>query len=265
MLRSIVSNETRVWVRTRRASNQAFVRSLPDRAFSDPALYEIERKHMLGTSWQLIGHESQLVTTNDRAPATYIAETICGWPAIVVKSAKTGQLHAYHNVCRHKGGPFQWDNTSGVCDLNGLKCKYHGWAFSLEGKLLGVPAFAEACDGKIDRSEFNLWPMRVALWRGLIFVQALPNTPEDPYNGLPLNGFEANEAFVTANKAFCDRLSGVTTTTTAAQGIASKVPLEDFQFHSSATHKLNCNWKVKSYLDIILLLILIYTGIDLLT
>ncbi len=129
----------------------------------------------------------------------------------------------------------QWHDTHGVCDLNGLKCKYHGWAYSLEGKLLGVPAFCDAKDGKLDRSEFDLWPMRVALWRGLIFVQALPNSPNDASAGAALTGPEANEAFVRANKAFCDRMDGVT---------GNRVPLEDFSFHSRASHKLNCNWKV---------------------
>lgn len=220
--------------------NQAFTRSLPGEAFVDPALYQIERKHLLGTSWQLVGHESQFQTSNEKAPATYIAETVCGWPTIVVKSARTGQLHAYHNVCRHKAGPLQWNNTSGPCDLNGLKCKYHGWAYSLEGKLLGVPAFCDPADGKLDRSEFNLWPMRVALWRGLIFVQATPNAEGDPSAGAAMNGAEANEAFVKANKAFCDRLSGISSDGTTA----SRMPLEDFSFHSSASHSLKCNWKV---------------------
>jgi len=223
-------------------TNTSFKQSLPGQVFTDPSFYAAERQHLLGNSWQLIGHESQLHTDNDRAPATYIADYISGWPAIVVKSAKTGKLHAYHNVCRHKGGPLQWHDTSGVCDLNGLKCKYHGWAFSLEGKLLGVPHFSEPKDGKLDRSEFNLWPMRVATWRGLIFVQATPNSPDDPHSGVALTGQEADDAFIKANKAFCDRMNGSN---------GNRVPLEDFSLHSTTSHKLNCNWKlyIENYLE----------------
>lgn len=222
--------------------NNSFTRSLPGKVFTEPQFYELERKHLLGPSWQLVGTESQLVTSNTKAPASYFAETVCGWPTIVVKSAKTGQINAYHNVCRHKGGPLEWNNTAGTCDLNGLKCKYHGWAYSLEGKLIGVPAFGESCAGKLDRSEFNLWPMRVASWRGLIFVQALPNSPEDPSAGVPMTGPEANAAFVKDNKAFCDRLSGVGNTGSASS--SSAVPLEEFSFHSAKSHTLKCNWKV---------------------
>ncbi len=238
------------FVRRFSSVNASFTRSLPGKAFVDPKFYEVERQHLLGPAWQLVGHESQLVTSNEKAPASYFAETVCGWPAIVVKSAKTGQVNAYHNVCRHKGGPLEWNNTAGICDLNGLKCKYHGWAYSLEGKLLGVPAFGESCEGhKLDRSEFNLWPMRVAIWRGLIFVQALPNTPEDPSKGAPLTGPEANAAFVKANQAFCDRMSGIGGGSNGAASASSSVPLEEFSFHSAVSHKLKCNWKVSFVIE----------------
>jgi hypothetical protein len=143
-------------------------------------------------------------------------------------------------------GPLQWNNTSGKCDLNGLKCKYHGWAYNLEGKLVGVPAFCDATDGKLDKSEFNLWPMRVALWRGLIFIQTLPNTESDPCAGTALSGPDADAAFVRENQAFCDRLSG-RKEPGGVVSAASSVPLEEFELHSSATHKINCNWKV--YID----------------
>eukprot|EP00428_Durinskia_dybowskii_P086919 CAMPEP_0170438686 /NCGR_PEP_ID=MMETSP0117_2-20130122/45378_1 /TAXON_ID=400756 /ORGANISM="Durinskia baltica, Strain CSIRO CS-38" /LENGTH=231 /DNA_ID=CAMNT_0010698947 /DNA_START=404 /DNA_END=1098 /DNA_ORIENTATION=- len=114
--------------------------------------------------------------------------------------------------------------------------------FSLEGKLLGVPHFSEPKDGKLDRSEFNLWPMRVATWRGLIFVQATPNSPDDPHSGVALTGQEADDAFIKANKAFCDRMNGSN---------GNRVPLEDFSLHSTTSHKLNCNWKlyIENYLE----------------
>jgi choline monooxygenase len=240
MIRSLVSSKSKLasFGGLRRFStNQSFTRSLPGEVFTDPKYYEVERKHLLGTTWQLLGHESQLNAASERAPAMYIADLVSGWPAIVVKSARNGQVNAYHNVCRHKGGPMQWHDTAGVCDLNGLKCKYHGWAYSLDGKLLGVPAFCDAKDGKLDRSEFDLWPMRVAVWRGLVFVQATPNAPGDPCAGVAMNGPDADAAFLKVNKAFCDRMDGLT---------GNKVPLEEFSFHSQKSHKLNCNWKVRN-------------------
>ena len=60
---------------------------------------------------------------SDNGPATYAADVVSGFPTIVVRSSKTGEINAYHNVCRHKAGPLEWSNTSGICSLNGLKCK----------------------------------------------------------------------------------------------------------------------------------------------
>jgi phenylpropionate dioxygenase-like ring-hydroxylating dioxygenase large terminal subunit len=91
-------------VRSVSAHNSSFTRSLPGVAFTNPEAYEAERQFLLGHSWQLLGLEAQLLPGSDASPATYIAETVCGWPTIVVRSSKTGQLNAYHNVCRHKAG-----------------------------------------------------------------------------------------------------------------------------------------------------------------
>jgi nitrite reductase/ring-hydroxylating ferredoxin subunit len=195
------------------------------------------------------------------------------------------QVHAYHNVCRHKAGPLQWDGTSGACELHGLRCKYHGWAYSLEGKLVGVPGFTDtntdtetdagAKSGRLDRTDLHLWPMRVARWRGLLFLQALPTD-----TGASMSGPSADLQFLEENAAFCERLSGLgkggegggggeggmggmgdlgggggggggggsSGGSSGGSGIGSAssgVPLEEFEFHSASTHTLKCNWKVR--------------------
>ena len=102
--------------------------------------------------------------------------------------------------------------------------------------------------------------MRVALWQGLVFVQALPPaSPEEKREGqreggrgqeeeegvsVPLSGPEANALFVQDNQAFCARLEE------AARAAGGRA-LTDFHFYKGATHKLKCNWKVyvENYLE----------------
>lgn len=98
-------------------------KSLPGKAYTDPKFYDIDRKHALGPSWQLLTHESLLLQDSDKGPATFVSDVVSGFPSIVVRSSKTGELNAYHNICRHKAGPLEWSDTRGVCPLNGLKCK----------------------------------------------------------------------------------------------------------------------------------------------
>jgi choline monooxygenase len=108
--------------------------------------------------------------------------------------------------------------------LKGLVCKYHGWTFSLDGKLKGMPRFGETFN--IDKNEYNLWPARLARWKGLLFVQMLPEFPE----GVAMNGKQADELFLQENKDFCERLS--------------HLPIEELELHSASKHSLACNWKV---------------------
>lgn len=119
----------------------------------------------------------------------------------------------------------QWDGTKGACRLKGFTCKYHGWTYGLDGSLKGLPHFGD--QSEVDKKSLSLWPVRVARWRGLVFAQMIPD------NTLPRSamfGTDADDAFLTENQAFCDRMKDI--------------PLENYKFHSEATHKLACNWKV---------------------
>lgn len=222
-------------------SQTPLVTSLAGNAYTDPLYYEIERKNLLGNNWQLIAHESQL-PQDEAIPASYLAETICNYPTILVRSGKTGEIKGYHNICRHRAGPLEWDGTKGSCSIHGLKCKYHGWTYSVDGELKGVPAFNKSCSEPLNKADYNLWPMRVAVWRGLVFVQQLPpnsstSSHENEKGIIPMSGEAANAAFVNDNQAFCDRMTAV--------------PLEEFQVHRTSTHYLKCNWKVyvENYLE----------------
>jgi nitrite reductase/ring-hydroxylating ferredoxin subunit len=208
------------------------VTSLPSKVYTDPNFYEIERKNLLGKKWQLIGHESQL-PFDQKIPASYLAETISNYPTILIRSGKTGEIKGYHNVCRHRAGPLEWDGTKGTCSIHGLKCKYHGWTYSVDGELKGVPTFGTTCSEPLNKTEYNLWPMRVAVWRGLIFLQQLPDLSKN----ISMSGSDATEAFIRENQGFCDRLASV--------------PLEEFRVHSTSTHEIKCNWKVyvENYLE----------------
>jgi len=79
-----------------------------------------------------------------------------------------------------------------------------------------------------------------------MFIQALPPLA----NEVPMTGPEADALFLKDNQAFCDRLSGLSQDVGAGSSSVG-VPLEDFEFHSGASHTLQCNWKVyvENYLE----------------
>jgi len=141
------------------------VDTLPASWYCDPARWPLERAEIFAPSWQLIGHESEMAR-----PGAWIADTIAGYPLLVVRS-ETGALNGFHNVCRHRAGPIATTRT-GQCD-GALVCAYHGWRYALDGRLREARDFGAAPG--FDPRAFALFPVRVATWRGLVFVCQSPD------------------------------------------------------------------------------------------
>ena len=77
---------------------------------------------------------------------------------------KQGVLRAFSNVCRHRAGPI----ALGSGCKNVLRCQYHGWTYTLDGRLIGTPD-VEGVEF-FDRSTMGMVPLRVETWEQFIFV-----------------------------------------------------------------------------------------------
>jgi choline monooxygenase len=188
----------------------AHARALPATWYVDPAVYALERQRIFGREWLLFGCEAQIPEPGDA-----LAGAIAGWPLFVVRGPD-GALRGFHNVCRHRAGPLVWEGRE-RCRV--LRCKYHGWVYDFDGRLRSAPDFGEA-EG-FDRSAVALAPVRVACWRGFVFVNLDPAAPALDASLAP---------FARA---------------------AAGVDLVPARFHGSVTHDLACNWKtyVENYLE----------------
>jgi len=90
-------------------------------------------------------------------------------PAILLVRNKAGKVNAFLNMCTHRAAKLVTEPVR----KNRMSCKFHGWTFDLDGKLVGMPG-AEGFQG-IAKEERGLIPVPVAEWHGLIFVRAVPN------------------------------------------------------------------------------------------
>ena len=133
--------------------------TLPARWYADPEIYEAERRHIFSREWLWIGREAEVA-----GPGQYVTAVAAGFP-LFVRRAEDGALHAFHNVCRHRASKLLTE-PSGHC--NTIECPYHGWRYRSDGALDHVPLFGEAPD--FPKSELSLFPISVAVWRGLLFV-----------------------------------------------------------------------------------------------
>ena len=106
-------------------------------------------------------------------PGSFITRTLAG-RSILVTRDDDNQVHAFLNVCRHRGT--QLEAKSSGCARR-FTCPYHAWSYSSQGELLAAPQFDSGFLGK-DRQEFNLTPVPVCERFGLLWV--IPATTAEP-------------------------------------------------------------------------------------
>jgi choline monooxygenase len=174
--------------------------------YRDPAVLALEHRAVFGASWQLAAPADALSGTGDHA-VTELGAT----PAILVRDAD-GTLRAFHNVCRHRGGPLALKDGRGA---RALHCKYHGWTYTLAGQLRSAPEMQAAQD--FDVAKICLPPATAAQWQSLVFAALSPAVP-----------------------ALEEVLGGIVE---QARGTFGK-PL---RFDRRVSYELDCNWKV--YVD----------------
>jgi choline monooxygenase len=178
--------------------------TLPASWYVDPSVWERERRAVFGREWLFVGHRQGLTEAGD-----YLACDIAGWPLVVVVD-DDGQLRAHHNVCRHRAGPLVHHGGGRVPSL---VCRYHGWAYGLDGRLRSARDFGST-DG-FDPAEVSLTSTSVEEWRGLVFVNLDMERSAPPL-------LEALGTFVDE---------------------CAPYPIEELVLAHEAEHDLACNWK----------------------
>jgi len=186
-------------------------RTLPARLYGDTDAYARERAAVFGHAWLFLGHEAEAAN-----PGDWIAADIAGHRLFAVRG-KDGGLRAFHNVCRHRAGPLV-QGERGTC-AGELTCAYHGWRYTLDGRLRSAVGFGPA-EG-FDPREFGLFGLKLEIWRGLLFVSMAEVT-------VPFDAFIAP----------LERL-------VAERGLSIPSPA------LRRSHRIGCDWKVyaENYLE----------------
>src|SRR5262245_19280622 len=107
------------------------------------------------------------LATRLAGPGSYLAEDVAGMPVLMTRDA-TGMVHAFANICRHRGAPV----AQGCGSARAFVCPYHGWTYDLAGKLLGTTdkvGFAG-----IDLGSHGLVRLPAGERHGLLFVRPKP-------------------------------------------------------------------------------------------
>ena len=139
-------------------------RGLPNAAYVDPELFELERQSLLGRTWTAIAYESELPGPGEVKPVDFM-----GAPLLLVCD-RDGGLNVFHNVCSHRGMKLV-EETGRI--RTAIRCPYHSWSYSLQGELLSTPLIGggrrNTCPG-FDNAQHGLKPVNFAVWMGIVFV-----------------------------------------------------------------------------------------------
>ncbi|MFM7397031.1 MAG: aromatic ring-hydroxylating oxygenase subunit alpha [Gammaproteobacteria bacterium] len=136
--------------------------ALPASMYRDGPIVEIERSAVFARHWQYLGHCSQLSTDGDLLMAS-----LGGLDVALTRSAQG--IRGFHAVCRHRAGPLEPCRGGGKTFL---RCRYHAWAYGLDGQLLSAPEMRGA-EG-FDTHSIRLPEIEVAEFEGLIFGRLEP-------------------------------------------------------------------------------------------
>ncbi|HEY3635944.1 MAG TPA: aromatic ring-hydroxylating dioxygenase subunit alpha, partial [Caldimonas sp.] len=162
----------------------------PDRVhrdlYIDADLFALEQEHFFASTWNYVGHDSQLPN-----PGDYIRNEIGGQPLIVVRHGD-GSVRVLMNRCAHKGSRLV-SAPSGNTGKH-FRCPYHAWTYRTDGSLLNIP-LKDGYEGtalhECESAKGLATVANVRLYRGFIFVKLSDAGPEfEAYFGDSLSSID---------------------------------------------------------------------------
>ncbi len=182
---------------------------LPAESYTSDAAWKRDRERLVMPGWWVVAHRAEVPATGDAIPFE-----IAGVPLVVVNDGGT-RIRVFLNACRHRAGPLLWGEERPRGQKR-LRCRYHGWQYALDGRLVSTPQFGAPCP------KLSLVEVPSVCWRGMVF--ACPG-------GTPAES--ADSLLAALGRTF--------------EGVS----LEGLELHSRSAHELTCDWKVyvENYLE----------------
>ena len=112
--------------------------TLPSWVYADPQVLALSRDRVFARSWQLVADLDRLRAPGQVLPFTLL-EGLLDEPLLLTRD-RADRLHCLSNVCTHRGNLVA--ESEGV--EQGLRCRYHGRRFGLDGSFHSMPEFEQA-------------------------------------------------------------------------------------------------------------------------
>jgi choline monooxygenase len=147
----------------------------PARVYSDADVYARARDLVFAPSWQLVADAASVRVPGQVFPFTML-EGCLDEPLLLTRD-RGDLVHALSNVCTHRGNL--------VCEQggieSGLRCRYHGRRFALDGSFQSMPEFEGVVGFPAEADSLPRVPL--AHWGPLWFASLRPAVTFDDWIG----------------------------------------------------------------------------------
>jgi len=137
---------------------------VPAGRYVDPAFLALEREAMWKRAWLYACHADEIPE-----PGSWKLIRHTGSPIIVTRDLE-GQFRAFYNACQHRGAPLVKEDEG---QSRGFVCGYHGWSYTLDGRLTAVRDRRDFVD--LDFACRGLKALRCETLGKLVFINEDPD------------------------------------------------------------------------------------------
>ncbi|HEX6558499.1 MAG TPA: aromatic ring-hydroxylating dioxygenase subunit alpha [Longimicrobiales bacterium] len=184
--------------------------TLPGAVYHDAACYDLARQRIFAHSWHYVGDARRI-----RAPGHVLPVDVlpgCLDEPLVLTVSDDGMLNCLSNVCTHRGTIV----VEGEGHVRGLRCRYHGRRFHLDGRFVSMPEFEGVEDFPSERDNLPRLPLHQ--FGPLLFTALDPAIPYEEWMApvlrrvawldlerLEFDAATSHDYFINANWAlYCD-------------------------------------------------------------
>ncbi|MGI9596098.1 MAG: aromatic ring-hydroxylating oxygenase subunit alpha [Acidimicrobiales bacterium] len=133
---------------------------LPYEAYTSSEVAAAEYAELWSRVWQWACHVDHIPQ-----PGDYTVYDVGPYSALIVRT-ESGEIKAYHNACMHRGTQLRPPDSCGFAKR--LTCPFHGWTYSLDGRLVDLPGAWDF--PHVTADGHRLAEMPVGVFAGFVFV-----------------------------------------------------------------------------------------------
>ena len=137
---------------------------LPNEFYTSEDVFAEEKEPLWFSTWAGVCVEAELPEVGDAKPFDFL-----GVPIFALRG-RDGQIRVFQNICRHRGMILVTEPRK----IEGaIRCPYHSWCYSHEGKLVATPHVGgpgQNSHPDMKRENLGLIEVRSHVWMGVVFV-----------------------------------------------------------------------------------------------